>query len=163
MLRKEKKKKKLLPEVILLRNRISTNVNICPLYETSLLRTYIYRDREHAPFVSNVISISFPRTLPPVILSRAKPISARNSRTCLRLVFSLIERLKRVAGRREVSVSCGFSSYGPPRRRALWTRRSTSLSRPLRAANFQGSLLSRGTSRIIFSINKFEPQSIVVR
>lgn len=161
MLRKEKEKK-LLPEVVLLRNRISTNVNICPLYETSLLRTYIYRDREHAPFVSNVISISFPRTLPPVILSRAKPISARNSRTCLRLVFSLIERLKRVAGRREVSVSCGFSSYGPPRRRALWTR-STSLSRPLRAANFQGSLLSRGTSRIIFSINKFEPQSIVVR
>lgn len=89
-----------------------------------------------------------------------KPISARNSRTCLRLVFPLDRTLK-TRGRsrwlKRGSVSCfGFSSYGYPlRRRALLASECSPLSRPLRwtrrwTANF------RGSSRIILSINKFE-------
>lgn len=87
-----------------------------------------------------------------------KPISARNSRTCLRLVFPLDRTLK-TRGRsrwlKRGSVSCfGFSSYGYPLR-ALLASECSLLSRPLRwtrrwTANF------RGSSRIILSINKFE-------
>lgn len=96
------------------RNRISTNVNICPLYETSLLRTYVERERESIlPSFRTWYQFLF---LPPVILSRAKAISELTPRLCLLPPFFLSPRLwsskLKTRGRRLKSSSAALSCSG---------------------------------------------------